>query len=237
MGEHFCEFLTKHDLWLPSTFEEFHVAEGGTWFHQQTGKWLRGDYVALPSHWQLTSCTSWTMDEVDLALKKQDHKPAAVTIRWKASIDDVSPRRGNRALLPDSSAIMKDLTGDDCATSLTQLRDSLPRCEWTMDVHTHTALLQQGLQQWMKRRKHHRFRLPLRKAMSGGTWALVQRLLSLPGFFLCESTPFGGLWRDGGPRPRKRKFSQRLVDIVMVPSVPQNSKSIRRVFRGVLHSV
>lgn len=205
-GELLSAYVLQNDLWLPSTFEDFHSGDGGTWYHSKSTTWVRGDFVGLPASWNLSSCQSWVMDDVDLALKRQDHRPVAARIKWTAVVKsayDKSLRHINN--MPDSATIMKDLTGEEKVYSHRQLHAHLPTCDWTMDVHTHTALLQQGLQRWAGRRQRHRFRLPLRKAMTESTWALVQEKRDLrKSFFFRQGEQrrrllrcIWGVWRHG----------------------------------------
>lgn len=52
------------------------------------------------------------MDEIDLALKKQDHRPAAVTIEWRRDVE-IDKRNykhvGQGQRMPDSTLILQDL--------------------------------------------------------------------------------------------------------------------------------
>ncbi len=205
-GEFLCEYLQQNDVWLPSTYESFQTGDGGTWYHQQSNKWVRGDYVGIPTSWQLQSCACWVMDEVDLSLKKQDHRPAAATIKWAAHIqDNQQVWKGASSDMPDSATIMKDLVGPDCEWHLQELQACLPHCDWTTDVHTHTALIQQGLQSWARARKKRKFCLPMRKAMSDSTWILVQKKRDIRQKFfrnhpkrkLKQLRFFFQMWRDG----------------------------------------
>lgn len=47
-SSHFHDTLLDWDAYLPSTFQDFQKGEAGTWFHHQSKKWKRGDYVAIP---------------------------------------------------------------------------------------------------------------------------------------------------------------------------------------------
>ena len=32
-ADHFADFIRKHEIWLPATFDAFHTGPGETWFH------------------------------------------------------------------------------------------------------------------------------------------------------------------------------------------------------------
>ena len=53
---------------------------------------MRTDFVGLPTHWTVRSCTSWVADNIDVALHHEDHRAALVHI----TMDVVSTLRHQR---------------------------------------------------------------------------------------------------------------------------------------------
>ena len=57
-GALFTEYLARGGTWLASTFSTLHDGDSGTWWHQQSGRWTRGDFIGLSTSLPLTSCSS-----------------------------------------------------------------------------------------------------------------------------------------------------------------------------------
>lgn len=172
-GALFTEYLARGGIWLPSTFSTLHDGDSGTWWHQQSGKWIRGDFIGLSTSLPLTSCSSRILDSIDLALQKDDHKPASVTATWQVAISPQSKIATWSNYKFDSQVIQEALTGPDSTAYLATLDQCLPKCDWTVDVHTHMAFIQQGLQGWAHSLCRNRRKKPLKKTLSEETWRLV----------------------------------------------------------------
>ena len=171
-GEEFHGYLLSHQLWVPATFASHHEGDAGTWKHPRTDEWSRGDYVCLPRHWTLQECRSFIEKEVDISLTKEDHRPPAVAIAWTAAVppERHQPRRSARY---DVAALRYDPVGEDSAAIINSLQQDLRSVPWGFDVHTHTEILQQSLQQWMTKWYSQRRKHPRRPHMSSATWDLV----------------------------------------------------------------
>lgn len=172
-GALFTEYLARGGIWLPSTFSTLHDGDSGTWWHQQSGKWIRGDFIGLSTSLPLTSCSSRILDSIDLALQKDDHKPASVTATWNVAISPQSKIATWSNYKFDSQVIQEALTGPDSTAYLATLDQCLPKCDWTVDVHTHMAFIQQGLQGWAHSLCRNQRKKPLKKTLSEETWRLV----------------------------------------------------------------
>ena len=171
-GQEIQAYLKHFALWIPSTFYEHQKGQGGTWKHPRTGAWLRGDYVGLPKDWQLTRCEANIDMEIDLSLKREDHRVAGVTFGWVGQ-----PARGEdcslRRQAPIAVDILRDhLQGPERNETMADLLRYVPVVPWATDVHTHTDLLQNGLQRWLWRHYIRGPRRPKRR-LSKPTWDLV----------------------------------------------------------------
>lgn len=159
-SEYFLRFLQKHELWLPATFEAYQKGEGGTWRHNQ-GKWLRNDYIALPTTWHCHSLQAYVSDQIDLSTVKEDHAVAIVELTT-----DIIPLAKPRKHLSHKRH-EQDL---DRAPHLAFLQP--PHISWDIDVHTHAQMLQTQLLKQIPGRK--RIWSPLKTTMSDATWNLVK---------------------------------------------------------------
>lgn len=72
---YFHSFLVEQGLWIPSTFEQTQVGDGGTWWNCRSQKWQRNDYVAIPTYWRGV-CTAQVNEDIDLSIFKEDHRVA-----------------------------------------------------------------------------------------------------------------------------------------------------------------
>lgn len=78
-SSHFHDTLLDWDAFLPSTFQDFQKGEAGTWYHTQSKKWKRGDYVALPRCWPLETCEAEVCDHIDFGHAATDHRLTKVS--------------------------------------------------------------------------------------------------------------------------------------------------------------
>ena len=171
-GEEFHGYLLSHHLWVPATFASHHEGDAGTWKHPRTDDWSRGDYVCLPRQWILQECRSYIDKEVDISLTREDHRPPAVVMVW-TDVASAERRQTRRSSRYDVAALRHDLVGENSAVIINSLQQDLRSVPWGFDVHTHTEILQQSLQQWMTKWYSQRRKHPRRPHMSSATWDLV----------------------------------------------------------------
>ena len=174
-GELFHNYLLDNQLWVPSTFPETQQGPSGTWRHPKTQQWIRGDYVCLPSAWQLTSCSAYTDRALDISLRVDDHCATGATFSRKVALTpkEANSHRTAPALALDDLRV--DLAGPNRNEVLEELVATIPSCSWHLDVHSHTHALQSGLQRWLFRRYKRPARRPIRQHMSEDTWSLVRK--------------------------------------------------------------
>jgi len=70
---HFRAFLQHHDLFLPSTFDEYHQGETDTWRVNLERTGARCDYVCLPLAWTSSRMTSQNLLNLDAGTSTFDH--------------------------------------------------------------------------------------------------------------------------------------------------------------------
>eukprot|EP00435_Cladocopium_sp_Y103_P013471 s2688_g3.t1 len=159
-SDSFVDFLERHELWLPATFESYQQGDGGTWKHPN-GKWLRNDFIALPLSWQPRHLGAFINENIDVSTVKEDHAVATVEV-----CSDVMVRLPTRRRSPVKRHD-QDLYGIDLSGSAAPFQ-----VDWNVDVHTHADRLQQYLLQQIP--KQPRVQRPLKGSMSEHTWTLVQ---------------------------------------------------------------
>ena len=163
-SEPFAHFLARSDVFLPSTFEQFHVGEGGTWQHL-SGKWKRNDFVGLPRSWPLHACSSWLPAEVDFSLQREDHRAVCAEAAWsvysnRADLAHSVPHRQTKPLTkefrPEKIAV--------CARSFHH--------DFTVDVHTSAMDIQSQLLSCRKFARRSPAK-PKKETLSSFTWDLI----------------------------------------------------------------
>ena len=160
-SEGFENFVHRHHIWLPSTFEDSQRGPSATWFHT-SGKSRRIDYVGVPRDWPATHCEAWTSDIVDPSITKTDHLAACVDLRflWTCTPSRSAQRHHGRLHIE-----CKDL-------NLHGLLQQ-PSIEPHVDVHTHAAQLQSALLEALHSSRRPAAPAPRKKTMSTSTWELV----------------------------------------------------------------
>ena len=71
-GSLFHDWLLRHNLWLPQTFEYTHSGEHATWHHPSHGHG-RIDFIGLSSDIDMHETATWIHVEVDLSTARADH--------------------------------------------------------------------------------------------------------------------------------------------------------------------
>ena len=168
-SRHFHNAVLGWNVFLPSTFEQTHHGEAGTWFHKQTKKWKRGDYIGLPASWVFTRCSSTTRPDIDLGHGTPDH--CAVL----ASFTCNTTARGRKHPWPPKlveDTLTQALDSDNRLLLNQHLQAALSNV-WEDDVHRHEARLQEALTNFL-------WSLPVRSHthkrkthLSDDTWDLV----------------------------------------------------------------
>ena len=208
-SEPFVEFIHRHGLWLPATFETCHVGDGATWYHPN-GSGKRIDFIGLPSAWVLTSCNAWTSQVIDPSLAKTDHLAACVDLRFRSPSHRPFQRHSHMLKLPFHSSMLEVLSSF-----------SLSPVDFHVDVHTHADRIQEALHSALVPCRCPRYRRALKSSLSESTWALVcherdcrqhlaelnqlQKQHVLRGFFHC--------WRGKADQHDRSQFDALVIDL------------------------
>ena len=170
-GDALHDYLCEVNSWLPSTFEQCHVGDSGTWYHPRTESCGRGDYVGLPCNWALTECISYIPEDIDLSLAREDHRPLCTKFAWTSSkLHDEVVRQARPFYNLD--LLRAHLQGDQRDDTLETLANNIGTMSWGIDVHTHTHHLQSNLRRWMDRNYLQGRQRPQRQ-MSDEAWTIV----------------------------------------------------------------
>lgn len=168
-SSHFHDTLLDWDAFLPSTFQDFQKGEAGTWYHTQSKKWKRGDYVALPRCWPLETCEAEVCDHIDFGHAATDHRLTKVSFTRPVIAKTTWDSR-NR-----SRQLLRTLDCDWRADPklLRQHIVSTLSDVWQDDVHRHEARLQHSLQQHLVEFGQPRHTYKIKTHLSDFTWQLV----------------------------------------------------------------
>ena len=155
----FLDFLAQAQVFLPSTFVDFHTGTAGTWKHPTAG-WRRNDFIGLPLAWDYQTVQSWVALEIDPTLHHEDHRAVCVHLRCPGN------GRPQLRLQHRPKITYEELQEVDWQ----QVHRSLPT--WDVDVHTHYHAVQAALVS--QATTGPRLRQPLKQTMTAKTWELVQ---------------------------------------------------------------
>ena len=132
------QILSRHDLWLPSTFLHVHTGPSDTWFSPGFAKPSRLDYIAVPTNWVVGEGASRTLPHVDLGHASLDHVAVQLDV-W------CPPRAA--AVRPGGRPVHFDRLAMSTSEGQARLRDicsRAPDVEWCVDASTHFHTVQQG---------------------------------------------------------------------------------------------
>lgn len=137
-AKHFGDFLKQHNLFLPSTYDDYHSGPCFTWRVNSDQPGARCDYVCLPMAWRTFSPRSQNLPELDAGTASFDHTPVGV---WCALSFTKTRRKRPRF---DVTKIVTALDKDGM-----QLREKLFAIPWQQDVHQHAAGLSDIISDWL----------------------------------------------------------------------------------------
>ena len=123
-------------LCIPSTYEDCHAKEQGTWWHP-SGQWIRIDYVLIPQAWLPQVLHSWVDTNLDMGATYDDHRPCGCQLR---------------IMIEDYKKVISfgryDWTKAQNPQVCEQLRHTLqqiPKIPWDTNVHEHAVQLRDAL--------------------------------------------------------------------------------------------
>ena len=152
-GQYFHEWLQRHKMWLPSTFEQCHQGDGNTWAHP-TGAMARLDYVAIPMAVGPHGVKSWIPDTIDISVHRIDHLPVCVDVTLIAQSESM-PSEERSCEQPEGPSNLQ-----------------FPEVKWDMDIHHHADQLETALRNYQRQSKR-RAAIPRKTHLREPTWNLI----------------------------------------------------------------
>ena len=160
-SEPFLNFVAEQGVFLPSIFAAHHLGTRSTWLHPN-GSESRIDYIGVPLTWPLTSFSSSVDDEIDACLARPDHLPLFCDIKMKVDLQATAqPQKGVQLRWNELPSTFIDY-------------GSFPQPDFTVDVRTHAATLQQALHDCLSYQVVPQVAKPRRASMTPHTWELIQ---------------------------------------------------------------
>ena len=157
----FIDFLAVNDIFLPSTFEQYHQGVGGTWRHHDD-VWKRNDFVGISTALALSACRTWIPEEIDFSLLKDDHRPLFAEVSWVHDFPADGPRK--RQVKPGF---------DDFQSHALHCLSQQPPASFHVDVHTHAHDLQVQILSCCQHQKTL-LKRPRKRTISDATWQIIE---------------------------------------------------------------
>ena len=106
-GKIFHEWMLRHDLFAPSTFERWHRDSISATHVSPNGHEVRIDYVALPNALDFQKIKSWVCEDIDLSIMRFDHGAVLCQVEF----DFVAPHRTQKPRIyqPDVQDLASNL--------------------------------------------------------------------------------------------------------------------------------
>ena len=148
-GHLFGSFLTEAELYVPSTFDQFHIGPGHTWTHSNGARYRR-DYILVSQQVRDIVVETQVLADFDTTFCHDDHLPVMMTAR---GLLRTCVSVANRQVWDDQAFLCPIRT-----RAFRQALATLPVPVWNVSVETHAAwyekqLLQLGLQYFGKTKK------------------------------------------------------------------------------------
>ncbi|CAE7762507.1 unnamed protein product [Symbiodinium microadriaticum] len=132
-GELFHGLLSYLSCWLPATFYQYALGDGGTLYQKRNSSIVRSDYIAVPLEWAAGQCCSWVDPEISSGHMCVDHFAAVLSVHL--SVAGSRPRK--KAVRINSAAIRDP----ENAAQIASIVKSAPRPAWSVDVSEHAAIV------------------------------------------------------------------------------------------------
>ena len=188
-GEIFHQWLLKHDIWLPSTWEGIHRGVHHTYVTPAGQHSHRLDFIGLSHNWPLDFVATEVAQDVDASLSRCDHFAVSCTFTTTipAPASKLSTKR--RFTPVDHGATACYLR--NCPQAFSTM-DHVP---WTTDVHQHAAGLSKSTLTCLRQALPVTKRQPRKRHLSSLTWntLLWKRRLRWHHLDACRRRRFGAL--------------------------------------------
>ncbi|CAE7903521.1 ML4 [Symbiodinium sp. KB8] len=130
--------LAGLDLWVPSTFDEFHSGPDHTWVAPGGASVSRIDYILIPITWDVPTSGSAVLHQVDFGQAGLDHY--AVRLDVSVGFADRLAFPGKRRAIDVAKA-----SSPEAAAVVADLCNTLPTVPWHVDAHRHYQLISDHL--------------------------------------------------------------------------------------------
>lgn len=138
-GEHFRETCDALQLFVPSTFEQFHSGASDT-FKSCNGRTSRLDYIAVSKNCRDCISSSFVNREIDLLNGDFDHNALCLQLHVSCG-PNMMPALQRRQLYDRKAAKGAKLAG---ASSFVE---DAPSCPWSSDINTHWNEIREHVQE------------------------------------------------------------------------------------------
>ena len=170
-------------VFLPATFKDNMIGDGGTLYQKRGGRLDRSDFIALPLAWVDQCPTTWVDAEIHAGHRGLDHL-AVVAEVWLRQSHQSSKKAGQLRI--DAAAIRDGANRD----KICRIIADAPSCDWHVNVHEHAAAvvshLQTALAEAFPAQKHRPrpsflsdFSMGLHHAIAGARSKLKCRCMAL----------------------------------------------------------
>lgn len=168
VARNFKALLHKHDLYLPSTFEEQHTGGYDTWRVASDKPGARCDYICLPVSWVNSKIHSLNLPDLDAGTSTFDHTAVGA---WCQTTFH-KQHRPRQAI--DTGKIQCQLEQNGH-----ELIPQLQAINWNCDVHQHSAQIADITTEWLTAHCGRGDREPRADYITSETWEIRQVRLTL----------------------------------------------------------
>ena len=188
-GEIFHQWILKHDIWLPSTWEGIHKGAHHTYVTPAGQHSHRLDFIGLSHNWPLDFVATEVAKDIDASLARCDH--FAVSCTFTATLPTPAAKLSTQRRSPpiDHGATAHYLR------SCPQAFSTMDHVSWTTDVHQHAAGLAESTLNCLHQALPVTKRQPRKRHLSALTWNIIlwKRRLRWHHLDACRRRRFGAM--------------------------------------------
>lgn len=166
----FLRFLQRFDLFLPSTFDEFHDGAHVTWHHSCNNSGARCDYLAIPKAWRPGSIRSYCLPSLDAGGAGIDHIPVALQV----TLTLLSNRTAKKKDIFDRRALQ-----DASTQEIEQVMEGIELPAWTSGVDEHATSLSEQIVLRLQENFPLAHSKPRKGYISDASWKIRRERLKL----------------------------------------------------------
>ena len=141
-GQTFHDWMLAHELFAPATFAQHHSGLHATFCSIRGQHGHRLDYICLPLQWFNSEVTTWTSENIDLGLARDDHYAVCADVPFTVQRPSRPHKRTHGAI--DAVHAAHWATSWDGHQAL---HESLVLPSWETSVHEQAVLLSRQVHQ------------------------------------------------------------------------------------------